>query len=137
MISLCSIMKSNLSLPLSHCGLVGALMSMERGVRLALHGNRSRIHSQQPQYYDWLLLRRLDIVQYRKFDLTGLSQSLFYLSNDCDVAWVGFVKGNSTFDAGLFTPAPLNNVSLPRMSCLRTVPHKKSHPVTAGERLRV
>ena len=140
--TLCSIMKSNLSLPLSHCGLIGALMSMERGLRLALHGNRSRMHLRRTQYYDWLLLRRLDLVQYRKFDLAGLSPSLFYLSNDCDVTWVGFVKGNGTFEmgsAGMFTSAPLSNInlSLPRMSCLRTVPHRQSHPATAGERLRV
>jgi hypothetical protein len=139
--TLCSIMKSNMSLPLSHCGLIGALMSMERGLRLALHGS-SRMHLRRTQDYDWLLLRRLDLVQYRKFDLAGLSPSLFYLSNDCDVTWVGFVKGNGTFEigsAGMFTSAPLKNInlSLPRMSCLRTVPHRQSHPATAGERLRV
>lgn len=140
--TLCSIMKSNLSLPLSHCGLIGALMSMERGLRLALHENRSRMHLRSTQYYDWLLLRRLDVVQYRKFDLAGLSPSLFYLSNDCDVAWVGFVKENRTFEIGraaMFTSAPLNNIniSLPRMSCLRAVPHRQSRPATEGERLRV
>lgn len=98
--------------------------------------------SEERRDYDWLLLRRLDLVQYRKFDLAGLSPSLFYLSNDCDVTWVGFVKGNGTFEigsAGMFTSAPLKNInlSLPRMSCLRTVPHRQSHPATAGERLRV
>ena len=139
--TLCSIMTSTMSLPLSHCGLIGALMSMERGLRLALHGS-SRMHLRRTQDYDWLLLRRLDLVQYRKFDLAGLSPSLFYLSNDCDVTWVGFVKGNGTFEigsAGMFTSAPLKNInlSLPRMSCLRTVPHRQSHPATAGERLRV
>ena len=95
--TLCAMVKERFPVfPLSSCGQIGALLSMERALRLREVAERER-----GTIYDWVMLRRLDLIQYTAIDLAGLTPGRLYISNDCQLSKVSGAPGPQKRDTGL------------------------------------
>jgi len=77
---LCSLNRAR-NVSFSSCGQIGAILSMLHVMDMVAARERDR-----DEPFTWLLMRRLDLVQYTPITLKGLSSALFYASNNCGLA---------------------------------------------------
>lgn len=107
----------------SSCGQMGALLSMERGLRL-----RGKAEQQRDLVYDWVMLRRLDALQYKPFSMANLVPTRLYLSNICTPRVLHMPGGQYRDDNGARITDPIctqttdqgwvNNFSIPDFTFL-------------------